>query len=126
MAITLDHTIVPAKDNEASARFFADIMGLHFEGSDRHFAPVRVNDTLTLDFCNAETFEGHHLAFHVGEEEFDAIVGRITARGLSYGNDPHDPSNRKTDHPFGGRGVYFTDPNGHLLEAMTQVEHPAS
>jgi catechol 2,3-dioxygenase-like lactoylglutathione lyase family enzyme len=46
MSITLDHTIVPAKDKEASARFFADIMGLRFEGADRHFAPVRVNDTL--------------------------------------------------------------------------------
>ena len=28
-------------------------------------------------------------------------------------------------HPFGGRGVYFADPNGHLFEVMTKVEPPA-
>jgi catechol 2,3-dioxygenase-like lactoylglutathione lyase family enzyme len=32
MAITLNHTIVPARDKEASARFFADIFGLKYEG----------------------------------------------------------------------------------------------
>ena len=120
MAITLDHTIVPAKDNEASARLFADIMGLRFDGANRHFAPVRVNDFLTLDFCNAKGFEGHHLGFHVGEDDFDAILGRIKAMGLRFGNDPRDPTNGKTDHPFGGRGLYFSDPNGHLFEIMTK------
>ena len=46
MAIMLDHTIVSAHDNEASAKFFAHIFGLQFEGQVSHFAPVRVNDTL--------------------------------------------------------------------------------
>jgi catechol 2,3-dioxygenase-like lactoylglutathione lyase family enzyme len=124
MAITLNHTIVPARDNDASARFFAQVMGLRYQGPDRHFAPVRVNDTLTLDFCTAKDFEGHHIAFHVGEDDFDAIFGRIKAMGVGYGNDPRDPTNGKTDHPFGGRGLYFLDPNGHLFEIMTQVEAP--
>jgi len=64
MAITLNHTIVPAHDKEASARFFADIFGLTYEGPMGHFAPVRVNDALTLDFDNRERFESHHYAFH--------------------------------------------------------------
>ena len=55
MTIVLDHTIVPAHDNEASAGFFARIFGLRFEGSKSHFAPVRLNDTLVLDF---DTFGG--------------------------------------------------------------------
>jgi catechol 2,3-dioxygenase-like lactoylglutathione lyase family enzyme len=126
MAITLDHTIVPAKDNEASARFFADIMGLRYGGPDRHFAPVRVNETLTLDFCNAEHFQGHHLAFHVGDDDFDSILSRLKAMGIPYGNHPRDLKNMRTDHPFGGRGLYFSDPNGHLFEIMTKLNPSAS
>ena len=38
MAIVLDHTIVPAHDNEASARFVARIFGLDYKGSASHFA----------------------------------------------------------------------------------------
>jgi len=68
MAITLNHTIVPAHDKEASARFFADIFGLTYEGSMGHFAPVRVNEALTLDFDNRDRFESHHYAFHVRRE----------------------------------------------------------
>jgi len=50
MAITLNHTIVPAHDKEAPAKFFPHIFGLKYEGAIGHFAPVRVNDTLALDF----------------------------------------------------------------------------
>ncbi len=57
MAITLNHTIVPARDKEAAARFFAQIFGLQYDGPLSHFAPVRVNGELTLDFDNAESFE---------------------------------------------------------------------
>ena len=77
MAITLNHTIVPAHDKEASGRFFSDIFGLKYEASDGHFAPVRVNDTLTLDFDTDDDFDTHHYAFHVGDSEFDAIFKRV-------------------------------------------------
>jgi catechol 2,3-dioxygenase-like lactoylglutathione lyase family enzyme len=125
MAITLDHTIVPAKDGEAAARLFADIMGLRYHGMEGHFAPVRINETLTLDFCSTKNFEGHHIAFHVGEDDFDAILGRLQALGMSYGNSPREPTNGRTDHLFGGHGLYFLDPNGHLFEIMTKVGPPA-
>jgi hypothetical protein len=62
MAIVLDHTIVPARDKEESARFFARIFGLEYNGPVSHFAPVRVNDTLTVDFDNWDSFERHHYA----------------------------------------------------------------
>ena len=54
MTITLNHTIVWARDKDAAARFFAEIFGLRVEGSGGYFAPVRVNDTLTLDFADAK------------------------------------------------------------------------
>ena len=73
MTITLDHTIVPAHDKEKSARFFAEIFGLKLDSPIGHFAAVHVNDKLTLDFADREDFESHHYAFHVSDEEFDAI-----------------------------------------------------
>lgn len=88
MAITLNHTIVPAHDKDASARFFAHIFGLKYEGPTGHFAAVRVNDTLTLDFDDASSFESHHYAFHVSDAEFDAIFKRVQEAGIVYGSDP--------------------------------------
>ena len=79
MAIMLNHTIVPARDKRAAARFFADTFGLSYDTSDdhAHFAPVRVNDTLTLLFDTEDAFNSHHYAFHVGDAEFDAILARV-------------------------------------------------
>ena len=120
MTIELDHTIVPAKDKEAAARFFARIFGLSYEGTESHFAPVRVNDRLTLDFDDEdEDFENHHYAFRVSDAEFDAIFGRIQAECVVYGSGPRSPENMEINRRRGGRGCYFRDPEGHMLEIMT-------
>ena len=120
MEITLNHTIVPAHDKEASARFFADIFGLSYDGVAGHFAPVRVNSTLTFDFDTCERFDMHHYAFHVDDAAFDAILGRVRAAGLEFGSHPFDAENGKLNDWNGGRGVYFRDPAGHLLELLTR------
>jgi catechol 2,3-dioxygenase-like lactoylglutathione lyase family enzyme len=119
MTITLDHTIVPAHDKEASARFFARIFGLSYDGPMSHFAPVRVNESLSLDFDNDRAFESHHYAFKVADAEFDAIYGRVTSEGIVYGSGPTATTDMKINHRRGGRGFYFRDPNGHLLEVLT-------
>ena len=121
MAIALNHTIVPAHDKEASARFFAHLFGLTYAGPVGHFAPVQVNDTLTLDFDNRERFESHHYAFHVSDEEFDAIFGRIQAAAITYGSGPRALEDGQINNRRGGRGVYFRDPNGHVLELLTRT-----
>ncbi len=121
MAITLNHTIVPAYDKEASARFFAEIFGLGYDGPAGHFAPVRVNETLTLDFDNSERFECHHYAFHVSDEEFDAIFARLKKAGIAYGSTPWSRTDMKLNNWRGGRGLYFCDPNGHVLEILTRT-----
>jgi len=120
MPITLNHTIVPAHDKEASAQFFARIFGLTYEGPAGHFAPVQVNDTLTLDFDNSDSFNSHHYAFHVSDEDFDAIFERIKAEGISYGSGPRSLEDMQLNTRLGGRGVYFLDPNGHVLELLTR------
>ena len=74
MTITLNHTIIPARDKQASAEFFARIFGLKVESPVGHFAAVRVNDTLTFDFAKQEEFESHHYAFHVNDEEGENLM----------------------------------------------------
>ena len=106
-------------DKEASARFLARILGLRYEGAASHFAPLRINDTLTLDFDTNDGFESHHYAFKVGESEFDDIFGRVKAEGIAYGSGPGTLDDMKINHRRGGRGFYFRDPNGHVLEVLT-------
>ena len=120
MAIILDHTIVPAKNKEVSARFFAKIFGLKYEGPMGPFAPVQVNDALTLDFGDSDNFESHHYAFHVSDDEFDAIFERVKAEGIPYGSGPFTQDNMQINHRLGGRGFYFLDANGHSLELLTR------
>ena len=120
MTIALNHTIVPARDKAAAARFFAAIFGLPFEGAGGHFAPVRVNDTLTLDFADAAgPIASQHYAFHVSDAEFDAILQRVQAAGLAFGSTPWSLDDAKLNDWNGGRGFYFKDPDGHILELMT-------
>src|SRR5262249_19583623 len=100
MAIELNHTIVPAHDKAASAKFFARIFGLPFEESamNHYFAPVEVNDALTLDFADSDKINVHHYAFKVSETEFEAIFGRIQAEGLVYGSGPYSREDMKINH----------------------------
>jgi len=121
MTIVLNHTIIPAHNKEASAQFFAQIMGLEIEPPISHFIVVRVNDTLTFDFANKEAFEPHHYAFHVSDSEFDAIFARIQEAKISYSSDPMHQNPGQFNHRRGGRGFYFLDLNGHNLELMTRV-----
>ena len=118
MTITLNHTIVPARDKEAAARFFAQIFGLVYHGPAGHFAPVRVNDELTFDFDDAEAFESHHYAFHVNEEEFDTIFKRVQEAGIPWGSEPRNRENRQINTRKGGRGVYFSIPTATFLNFL--------
>ena len=122
MAILLDHTIVPAKDKRASATFFADIFGLKVKPGEGYFAQVQVNDSLTFDFADETEPQSHHYAFHISDAEFEAIYRRVKAKGLPYGSGPYNHTDGKIYTRRGGRGFYFEDPNGHLLEVMTVPE----
>ena len=122
MAILLDHTIVPAKNKLASAKFFAEIFGLNVKSADGYFAQVQVNDSLTFDFADETEPQSHHYAFHISDAEFEAIYQRVKAKGLPYGSGPYNHTDGKIYTRRGGRGFYFEDPNGHLLEVMTVRE----
>jgi hypothetical protein len=122
MAITLDHTIVPSNDKDAGARFFARMFDLAYDGPG-HFAPVRVNEQLTLDFASASSVESMHYAFLVSEEDFDQIFSRIQEDGVSFGSGPSTPEDGNINTRRGGRGLYFRGgPDPHLWEIMTRPE----
>ena len=122
MAPILNHTIVRANEKWASAEFFARIMGLEVErNSPTHFAPVKVNDNLFFDFDDGRDPVTHeHYAFHVTDEEFDDIFGRVKDEGLSYGSEPFAQDNMQVYDMWGGRGIYFHELNGHSIEIFTR------
>ncbi len=121
MAITLDHFTLPARDNNASARFVAELLGVDYHGLDhRGFALVAINPEFTLIYTPIEPDNKTHLAFHVDARTLDHAIAKLKAWGEAYGSDPRDPYNLRDDHPYGGRGIFFHDPNGHFFELITK------
>ena len=125
MTIELNHTIVPARNKEESVRFYERMFGFRSAPAMGPFAPIQIpGQSLTLDFTDSESFQTHHYAFKVSESEFDAIFARILEAGLVYGSGPFTPDDMEINHWNGGRGVYFRDPSGHLLELLTRDYTP--
>ena len=121
MPLFLDHTIVPAHNQEESARFFARMFGLSYDGKWGHFSPVKVNETLTMDFADKKEFEHRHFAFLASDEDFDAILGRVKAEGIKYGSGPGNQDDMEINHLHTGRGFYFRDANDHSWEVITHT-----
>ena len=121
MAIKLNHTIVHARDKAASARFFSEIFGLPAPKPFGPFLDVETQNEVTLAFLETdEEIQVQHYAFLVSDAEFDQIFGRVKARGLKYWADPGLSEEGRINHHFGGRGVYFEDPSGNVLEIITK------
>lgn len=122
MPALLDHLIVPAKDRVASARLLAYLLGASWaeQGAIGPFSPVYVNDGLTLDFDQwVEPVPKQHYCFRVSDAEFDAILDRIKDAGLAYRSTPIGEDDYKINEAFGGRLVYWREPDGHVWEILT-------
>lgn len=119
MSIELDHVIVSARNKIASARLLAELLGVPWaEAGAGPFAPVYVNDGLTLDFIETdEDIPGEHFCFRVSQGEFDAILARIDAAGIEYRSSVRGPVDRKVDPQYGN--VYWNEPEGHQWEMLT-------
>ena len=122
MAIKLNHTIVHSLDPRAAAGFYSDLFGLPAPKPFGPFLDVVTANEVTLAFLSADGMEiqMQHYAFLVSEKEFDQIFGRLKKRGEKYWADPGQKQEGEINRHFGGRGVYFQDPSGHLLEIITQ------
>ncbi|MGY1590776.1 VOC family protein [Geodermatophilus sp. SYSU D00708] len=120
MPVHLNHTIVGARDRQRSAAFLADVLGLPPPTTFGPFAVVSLDNDVSLDFMDDPQVQPRHYAFLVTEEEFDAIFGRIRARGLPFWADPFEQHPGEINTNDGGRGVYWHDPDGHVLEIITR------
>ena len=121
MAVELNHTIVSAADSRGSAQFIADVLGLPEPTQFGPFDVVEVANAVSLDFLETSgDITPQHYAFLVTEDEFDQIFGRIQARGIQFWADPFEQQPGEINHHDGGRGVYWHDPDGHVLEIITR------
>jgi catechol 2,3-dioxygenase-like lactoylglutathione lyase family enzyme len=121
MTVRLNHTIVSCRDQQRSATFLTEILGLAPATRFGPFLVTLVDNGVSLDFLQTDgEIAPQHYAFLVGEDDFDKIFGRIEERGVGYWADPHESEPGKINHHDGGRGVYFEDPDRHLLEIITR------
>lgn len=121
MAIDFNHTILSARNSKASAEFLAEMLGLPAPRRWGPFYMVTTNNDANLDYMNTESeIARQHYAFLVGDAEFDAIFNRIRERNLPYWADPGQRKLGEVNDHDDGRGLYFEELNGHLLEIITR------
>ena len=118
----LNHTIVHSRDPRAAADFLTGLFGLPAAKPFGPFLDVEVGNEVTLAYLDAGDMDVQmqHYAFLVSDAEFDGIFGRIKQKKLKYWADPGQKQEGQINHHFGGRGVYFQDPSGHLMEIITK------
>lgn len=120
MAVELNHTIVQARDKEATARHLTTLLDLPPHTTYGPFAVVQLANGVSLDIADDHgTPHPQHYAFLVTEEEFDAVHARIVAAGLAYWADPLHQRLGVVNHGDGGRGLYWLGPDDHNLEVLT-------
>ncbi len=121
MSVELDHFIVSSHNKAASARQLAELLGVPWgEGRFGPFMAVYINSALTLDFIDTdEAFPVEHFCFRVSDDEFDSILSRIAAAGIAYRSLVEGPVDSTVDTRFGGKGVYWNEPDGHQWEMLT-------
>ena len=121
MAVQLNHTIVSARDNVASATFMTEILGLPAADSVRSLHGGRGGQRRVASTSSTrDAVTPQHYAFLISEAEFDEIFGRVQGRGLAYWADPMRNHPGEINRRDGGRGIYFEDPDGHFLEVLTR------
>ena len=121
MTIELDHTIVPSHHAVASARRLGELLGVPWSARGiGPFSPVYVNAGLTLDFIEtSEPFPIYHFCFRVDDERFDAILARLDAAGIHYRSTVRGPEDMAVNTDYGGRMIYWNEPDGHQWEMLT-------
>ena len=120
MPAQLNHTIVHARDAELSAAFLAEMLDVKPPTRFGHFHVVATDNDVSLDFMDSDDIQPQHYTFLVSEDQFVETFDRIRDRGLEYWADPMRSRPGAINNHDGGRGVYFPDPNGHLLEIITR------
>jgi catechol 2,3-dioxygenase-like lactoylglutathione lyase family enzyme len=127
MVVQLNHTIVWCRDKERSAAFLAEMLGRPAPARFGPFQVVELDNGVSLDFHDSnDEVAPQHYAFLIGDEDFDAVLARVRASNRTYWPDPGKSRANEINRNDGGRGFYFEDPDGHLLEVITRPYGSAS
>jgi catechol 2,3-dioxygenase-like lactoylglutathione lyase family enzyme len=122
MPVTFNHTIIPCRDREQTARFYRELFELPEAPSWGPFTNIQLSDGVLIQFAEppVDEIQMHHYAFLVDDELFDRAYRQLVDKGIAHSADPFGrrPDGTNTEH--GGRGVYFHDPAGHGLEIITR------
>ncbi|WP_066803710.1 VOC family protein [Sphingomonas asaccharolytica] len=120
MSIQFNHTIVWCRDKQASSQFLTETLGLPPARPFLHFMVVQLSNGVSMDFMEKTgEVSPQHYAFQVAEHEFEDVLARLRSRSQPIWADPARTLGGQLNHRFNGRGFYFDDPNGHLLECLT-------
>jgi catechol 2,3-dioxygenase-like lactoylglutathione lyase family enzyme len=121
VSVQLNHTIVSCRDQQRSAAFLTGILGLPPATRFGHFLVVEADNGVSLDYSETSgDITSQHYAFLVGDEDFEAAYRRIQDQGLQYWANPGRTQPGVINQRDGGRGLYFEDPDGHLMEIITR------
>ena len=121
MTVELNHTLVHVRDIWSASREVAGVLGLAEPASYGPFAVLELDNGASLDFLqDTGEIQGQHYAFLVGEDDFNAIWGRIREQGRQFWADPFKQRAGAINHGDGGRGLYWEGPDGHYLEIITR------
>jgi catechol 2,3-dioxygenase-like lactoylglutathione lyase family enzyme len=121
MDAQLNHTIVWCRDKVRSAELLAAILDRPPPTEFGPFQVIEMDNGVSLDFHETDKpIARQHYAFLIKDAAFDDVVGRIKARGMTYWADPGQSRANEINRNDGGRGCYFEDPDGHLLEVITR------
>ena len=116
----LNHTIVNCSNQSKSSSFLVEILDRPAATRFGPFHVVSLDNDVSLDYLQTDKpIEQQHYAFLITESEFDAVLGRIIDRGITHWADPGRKRAGEISRNDGGRGVYFNDPDSHLLEVIT-------
>lgn len=125
MTCTFNHTIIAARDRDASAAFFRHVFEAAEAPSWGPFTNVTLDDGVLIQFADLSPgaypeIQNQHYAFLVDDALFDRAHARLVADGVEHWADPQRRRPGEINHGHGGRGVYFLDPAGHYLEMLTR------
>lgn len=134
MPIAFDHTIVPSRNKEESAKFYEEILSFEDIGEDpkEGLRGLRINSTTILfleksiDSDSSPWSQGtHHYAFSLDGKKFAEVLSNLKTKGVPFGDSYENPENmraagRKAPGAKGkGRSIYFRDPSDNLLQIIT-------
>jgi catechol 2,3-dioxygenase-like lactoylglutathione lyase family enzyme len=121
MNVQLNHTIVWCRDKRESSAFLTELLELESPVTFGPMLVVALGNSVSLDYYEStDRIALQHYAFLVDDAGFERVFERVKRRGLQYWADPGKQRPGELYDHNGGRGFYFDDPNGHLLEVMTR------